>query len=84
MNWADQYRKLKVKANADTPKDATQAYNFGAEGIGLCKTEHMFFAPERIKAIREMILSETVEQRKTALEKLLPSKELILKDYIKL
>ena len=72
MNWADQYRKLKVKANADTPKDATQAYNFGAEGIGLCRTEHMFFAPERIKAIREMILSETVEQRKTALEKLLP------------
>ena len=72
MNWADQYRKLKVKANADTPKDATQAYNFGAEGIGLCRTEHMFFAPERIKAIREMILSETVEQRKTALAKLLP------------
>ena len=72
MNWADQYRKLKVKANADTPKDATQAYNFGAEGIGLCRTEHMFFAPERIKAIREMILSETVEQRKTAVAKLLP------------
>ena len=72
MNWADQYRKLKVRTNADTPKDAKQAYDFGAEGIGLCRTEHMFFAKERIKAIREMILSETVEQRKVALEKLLP------------
>ena len=72
MNWADQYRKLKVRANADTPRDAKQAYEFGAEGIGLCRTEHMFFAPERVKAIREMILSETVEQRKVALAKLLP------------
>ena len=72
MNWADQYRKLKVRANADTPKDAKQAYEFGAEGIGLCRTEHMFFGAERIKAIREMILSETAEQRKVALNKLLP------------
>ena len=72
MNWADQYRKLKVKANADTPKDAKQAYDFGAEGIGLCRTEHMFFAPDRIRAIREMILAENLEQRKVALNKLLP------------
>lgn len=72
MNWADQYRVLKVRTNADTTRDAKQAYNFGAEGIGLCRTEHMFFAPDRIAAIREMIVSKTVEQRERALEKLLP------------
>ena len=72
MKWADQYRQLKVRTNADTPNDAKQAYNFGAEGIGLCRTEHMFFAPDRIAAIREMIVSKTPEQRAKALEKILP------------
>ena len=72
MNWADSYRVLKVRTNADTPRDAKQAYEFGAEGIGLCRTEHMFFAPERIAAIREMIVSKTVEQRENALVKILP------------
>jgi len=72
MGWADQYRTMKVRTNADTPADAAQAMEFGAEGIGLCRTEHMFFAPERIAAIREMIVSDNVEQRKTALAKLLP------------
>lgn len=72
MNWADSYRVLKVRTNADTPRDAKQAYEFGAEGIGLCRTEHMFFAPERIAAIREMIVSKTVEQREKALAKILP------------
>ena len=72
MKWADQYRQLKVRTNADTPNDAKQAYNFGAEGIGLCRTEHMFFAPDRIAAIREMIVSKTPEQREKALAKILP------------
>lgn len=72
MNWADQYRVLKIRTNADVPRDAKQAYEFGAEGIGLCRTEHMFFAEERIKAIREMIVSKTKEQRKNALDKILP------------
>lgn len=72
MGWSDKYRQMEVRTNADTPKDAKQAYEFGAQGIGLCRTEHMFFAPERIAAIREMIVSKTVEQRKKALEKLLP------------
>jgi pyruvate,orthophosphate dikinase len=72
MGWADKYRTLKVRTNADTPHDAQQARAFGAEGIGLCRTEHMFFEADRIAAIREMIVSETVEQRKTALAKLLP------------
>ncbi|HEX8947897.1 MAG TPA: pyruvate, phosphate dikinase, partial [Dissulfurispiraceae bacterium] len=72
MKWADQFRSLKVRTNADTPNDATVARNFGAEGIGLCRTEHMFFGPDRIKAVREMILSDTVEGRKKALAKLLP------------
>ncbi len=72
MNWADKARKLKVCTNADTPADAKQAYEFGAQGIGLCRTEHMFFEADRIKAIREMIVSKTVEQRKNALAKLLP------------
>ena len=72
MGWADEIRQLHVRTNGDTPRDATQARKFGAEGIGLCRTEHMFFEPERIKAVREMIVSETVEQRKTALAKILP------------
>ena len=72
MEWADKYRQMEVRTNADTPRDAKQAYEFGAQGIGLCRTEHMFFAPERIAAIREMIVSKTVEQRKNALAKLLP------------
>ena len=75
MKWADKYRKLGVRTNADTPKDAKQARKFGAEGIGLCRTEHMFFEPERISAIREMICSNTPEERKTALEKLLPMQQ---------
>jgi len=72
MTWADKFRKLKVRANADAPKDATVAREFGAEGIGLCRTEHMFFEADRIMAVREMILSETVEGRKKAISKLLP------------
>jgi pyruvate, orthophosphate dikinase len=72
MGWADEIRTLKVRTNADTPKDAEVARNFGAEGIGLCRTEHMFFEGERIAAMREMILSRTEEQRRKALDKLLP------------
>jgi pyruvate,orthophosphate dikinase len=72
MAWADEIRMLKVRTNADTPADAAQAFNFGAEGIGLCRTEHMFFEGERIKAMREMIVSRTEEQRRKALDKLLP------------
>ncbi len=72
MKWADKYRTMKVRTNADTPKDAAQAIKFGAEGIGLCRTEHMFFDSERIAAMREMIVSKTEEQRRTALAKLLP------------
>jgi len=72
MGWADKYRVLQVRTNADTPKDAAKAADFGAQGIGLCRTEHMFFDPDRIAAMREMIVSKTVEQRETALAKLLP------------
>ena len=72
MAWADKYRKLKVRTNADTPADAKKARELGAEGIGLCRTEHMFFDPERIAAFREMICSDTVEEREEALEKILP------------
>ena len=72
MTWADKFRKLKVRANADTPNDATVARSIGAEGIGLCRTEHMFFEADRIMVVREMILSETVEGRKDALARLLP------------
>lgn len=72
MNWCDEIRRLKVRTNADTPKDAKQARIFGAEGIGLCRTEHMFFEADRIKAMREMIIADTQEQRQKALEKLLP------------
>ncbi len=72
MAWADQFRKLQVRTNADTPRDAKKARELGAEGIGLCRTEHMFFDPERIAAFREMICSDTVEERETALAKILP------------
>ena len=72
MGWADSFRKLEVRANADNARDAKQAYDFGAQGIGLCRTEHMFFEGERIAAIREMIVSKTPEQRSSALEKILP------------
>ena len=72
MKWADDVRTLKVRTNADSPADAAQAVAFGAEGIGLCRTEHMFFEPDRIPAIREMIVAKNVEQRETALAKLLP------------
>ena len=72
MAWADKYRKLHVRTNADTPADARKARELGAEGIGLCRTEHMFFEPERIAAFREMICSDTVEEREAALNKILP------------
>ena len=72
MSWADKYRKLKVRTNADTPADAKKARELGAEGIGLCRTEHMFFEEDRIAAFREMICSDTVEEREAALEKILP------------
>ena len=72
MAWADKYRRLKVRTNADTPRDARRARELGAEGIGLCRTEHMFFEEDRIAAFREMICSDTVEEREVALEKILP------------
>lgn len=72
MTWVDEFRRLKVRTNADTPKDAAQAVVFGAEGIGLCRTEHMFFDEKRIPAVRRMIVSTTLEERKKALDELLP------------
>ena len=72
MGWADKFRALRVRTNADTPKDAQKARELGAEGIGLCRTEHMFFDPERIAAFREMICSDTLEARKAALDKIMP------------
>ncbi len=75
MGWADKYRVLQVRTNADTPSDAKKARQLGAEGIGLCRTEHMFFETDRIAAVREMILSKTVEQRETALAKILPMQQ---------
>ena len=72
MDWADKYRALKIRTNADNPRDAKVANDFGAEGVGLCRTEHMFFEGDRIKAIREMIVADNVEDRKKALAKLLP------------
>ncbi len=72
MGWADKYRQLEVYTNADNPRDARQGYLFGAQGIGLCRTEHMFFEDERIRAIREMIVADNVEDRKKALDKLMP------------
>ena len=75
MGWADKFRRLKVRTNADTPHDAAKARELGAQGIGLCRTEHMFFEGDRIAAIREMICSDTVEQREKALAKLLPMQQ---------
>ena len=75
MEWSDKYKKLGVRTNADTPKDAKQARHFGADGIGLCRTEHMFFGEGRIDAFREMICSETVEEREAALAKILPMQQ---------
>ena len=75
MGWCDQYRSLQVRTNADTPHDAAQARKFGAQGIGLCRTEHMFFEGERIRAIRRMICSDTVEQRENALAVLEPMQQ---------
>ena len=75
MGWADKYRVLKVRTNADTPADAKKARELGAEGIGLCRTEHMFFEGDRIDSFREMICSETVEEREAALEKILPEQQ---------
>ena len=72
MGWADEFRRLKVRTNADTPADAKKARELGAEGIGLCRTEHMFFEPERIAAFREMICADTAEERATALDKIMP------------
>ncbi len=75
MAWADKYRKLEVRTNADTPKDAAKARELGAQGIGLCRTEHMFFDPQRIAAFREMICSDTVEEREAALAKIMPMQQ---------
>ena len=72
MKWVDEIRTLKVRANAETPLDASTARNFGCEGIGLCRTEHMFFDPQRIIHVREMIVANTEAERRTALDKLLP------------
>ncbi len=79
MEWSDKYRAMQVRTNADNPKDAKNAFNFGAQGVGLCRTEHMFFEADRIPAVREMIVSTTVEERKKALAKLLPMQR---KDFI--
>lgn len=75
MSWADEFRRLEIRTNADTPKDAQNAYSFGAQGIGLCRTEHMFFDPKRIAAFREMIVSGSVAQRELALEKIEPMQQ---------
>ena len=81
MEWADEIRVLKVRANADNPRDTKQAVEFGAEGIGLCRTEHMFFAEDRIMAVREMIVAKDVDQRKKALDKILPMQK---QDFIEM
>jgi pyruvate,orthophosphate dikinase len=81
MAWADEIRVLKVRANADNPRDTIQAVEFGAEGIGLCRTEHMFFAEDRIMAVREMIVSKNVEERRKALDKILPMQR---KDFVEM
>ena len=81
MGWVDEIRKLGVRTNADTPKDTRQAIHFGAEGIGLCRTEHMFFAEDRIAAVREMIVAKSLEQREKALNKILPMQR---EDFIKM
>jgi pyruvate,orthophosphate dikinase len=81
MSWADSFRKLNIRTNSETPKDTKTAKDFGAEGIGLCRTEHMFFDEERILSVREMILSKTKEDRDKALEKLLPHQK---KDFVEI
>ena len=81
MKWADDIRKLQVRTNADNPRDTKQAVEFGAEGIGLCRTEHMFFAEDRIMAVREMIVAKDVEQRRKALDKILPMQK---QDFIEM
>ena len=81
MKWADSFRKLKIRTNSETPLDTKTAREFGAEGIGLCRTEHMFFDEERILLVREMILSKSKEDRDKALLKLLPHQK---KDFIKI
>jgi pyruvate,orthophosphate dikinase len=83
MDWADSIRRLKVRANADTPKDSKIARDFGAQGIGLCRTEHMFFEEVRIKAVREMMLAETQKARKKALQKIMPMQKKDFKDIFK-
>ena len=83
MQWADEYRDLMVRTNADNPRDAGVAFNFGAEGVGLCRTEHMFFDADRIPAVREMIVSSTTEERKKALKKLLPMQQKDFKGIFK-
>lgn len=83
MKWVDDVRDMGVLANADNPKDAQKAVDFGAEGIGLCRTEHMFFDEERIPAVRQMILADNVEDRQRALEKFCPSKEMIFISCLK-
>ena len=81
MGWADAIRKLKIRTNSETPLDTKTAREFGAEGIGLCRTEHMFFDEERILSVREMILSKTQDDRAKALSKLLPHQK---KDFIEI
>ena len=84
MKWADEFRKLKIRTNAETPQDTKMARKFGAEGIGLCRTEHMFFDDERILSVRQMILSKDLEDRKTALDKLLPFQKNDFKEIFKI
>ena len=84
MAWADEIRALKVRTNADTPHDAETAVKFGAEGIGLCRTEHMFFAEDRIPSVREMIVAKNEEQRRKALAKLLPMQKKTLSVFTRL
>ncbi len=84
MKWADQFRKLKIRTNSETPQDTKMARNFGAEGIGLCRTEHMFFDDERILSVRQMILSRHIDDRKNALDKLLPHQKNDFKEIFKI
>ena len=83
MEWADKYRKLMIRTNADNPRDASVAFSFGAEGVGLCRTEHMFFEADRIPAVREMIVSSTTAEREKALKKLLPMQKKDFKGIFK-
>ena len=83
MEWADKYRDLQIRTNADNPRDAGVAFNFGAEGVGLCRTEHMFFEADRIPAVRQMIVSSTTEERRKALKKLLPMQQKDFKGIFK-